>query len=127
RQLQAAKPMLTGLVIVPNFNCSLQFSKQLNCNKGTQQTIENQSQVKQQGFGQASGTTAGQPQQPHSNQSYYRHANQEGQCPFQHGDLACSNQPMINQVETSEDALANEELAMEEALDNGAEYLDDVV
>ncbi|KAJ2819316.1 hypothetical protein GGI24_004825, partial [Coemansia furcata] len=127
RQLQATKPMLTGLATTPNFNRSLQFSEPLDHDKGTQQAIANRSQVRQQGFGQASGTTAGQPQQPRGNQSYYRPANQEAQRPFQRGDQPRGNRPMINQVETSEDVPANEELAMEEALDNGAEDLDDVV
>ncbi|KAJ2821966.1 hypothetical protein GGI24_004067, partial [Coemansia furcata] len=54
-------------------------------------------------------------------------ANQEAQHPFQCGDQPRGNRPMINQVETSEDVPANEELVMEEVLDNGAKDLDDVV
>ncbi|KAJ2107937.1 hypothetical protein GGI16_001331 [Coemansia sp. S142-1] len=126
KQLQSGRSMPVRLSTMPNFNCSLQFSKLLNCDKPAQQVMENQSQVRWQGYGQLSGTSMGQSQPPRGNQSYYRPAHQEGQRPFQHSDQTCGGRPAINQVETSEDSPMAEEAIMD-AHGETSEDLDDVV
>ncbi|KAJ2101439.1 hypothetical protein GGI09_001757 [Coemansia sp. S100] len=126
KQLQLGRSMPVRLSTTPNFNRSLQFSELLNHDKPAQQVMENRSQVRRQGYGQLSGTSTGQSQPPRGNQSYYRPAHQEGQCPFQRSDQTRGGRPVINQVETSEDSPMAEE-AITDAHGETSEDLDDIV